>query len=93
MSESSATTEILIRLPQNLLSELDGYVREENVNRSEFIYQATKIYLQERKKKEFRESMRRGYMEMANINLTMAAEAFQAEYEAEHAVERLVSGE
>lgn len=92
MSESSATTEILIRLPQNLLSELDGYVREENVNRSEFIYEATKMYLHERKKTEFRESMRRGYMEMASINLTIAAEAFQAEYEAHHAVERLVSG-
>jgi CopG family transcriptional regulator / antitoxin EndoAI len=36
--------------------------------------------------------MRRGYMEMAKINLTIASEAFQAEYEAEHTVERLVSG-
>ena len=39
-----------------------------------------------------RESMRRGYMEMAKINLTIASEAFQAEFEAEHTVERLVSG-
>ena len=92
MSESSATREILIRLPQNFLSELDGYVSEENVNRSEFIYQATKAYLRERKKRQIRESMRRGYMEMAKINLTIASEAFQAEYEAEHTVERLVSG-
>ncbi|WP_409303957.1 CopG family ribbon-helix-helix protein [Peribacillus sp. SCS-155] len=92
MSESSATREILIRLPQNFLSELDGYVREENVNRSELIYRATKIYLRERKKREFRESMKRGYIEMAAINLTIASEAFLAEYEAEHCVERLVSG-
>lgn len=92
MSESSATREILIRLPQNLLSELDGYASEENVNRSEFIYRATKMYLRERKKKEFRESMKRGYIEMAAINLTIASEAFQAEFEAGHCVERLVSG-
>jgi CopG family transcriptional regulator / antitoxin EndoAI len=92
VSESSATREILIRLPQNFLSELDGYVRDENVNRSEFIYRATKMYLRERKKREFRESMKRGYIEMAAINLTIASEAFLAEYEAEHCVERLVSG-
>ncbi|MCM3588729.1 antitoxin endoai [Mesobacillus maritimus] len=92
MSESSATTEILVRLPQNLLMELDGYAKQENVNRSEFIYQATKMYLRDRKKRQIRESMRRGYMEMAKINLTIASEAFQAEYEAEHTVERLVSG-
>ncbi|WHY00966.1 YlcI/YnfO family protein [Neobacillus sp. DY30] len=92
MSESGATTEILVKLPQHLLTELDGFVKLENVNRSEFIYQATKMYLRERKKRQLRESMRRGYMEMAMINLTIASEAFQAEFEAEHTVERLVSG-
>ncbi|CAH0347190.1 MULTISPECIES: antitoxin endoai [unclassified Bacillus (in: firmicutes)] len=92
MSESSTTREILVRLPQNFLSELDGYVREENVNRSELIYRATKKYLRDRKKREFRESMKSGYIEMAAINLTIASEAFLAEYEAEHRVERLVSG-
>lgn len=92
MSESSATTEILVKLPQHLLTELDGFATQENVNRNEFIYQATKMYLRERKERQIRESMRRGYMEMAKINLTIASEAFHAEYEAEHTVERLVSG-
>ncbi len=92
VSESSATTEILIRLPKNLLTELDGFVMQENVNRSEFIYQATKMYLRERKKRHIRESMRRGYMEMAKLNLSIASESFLAEYEAENTVERLVSG-
>ena len=92
MSESGATTEILVELPQHLLTELDGFIKQDNLNRSEFIYQATKMYLRERKKRHIREGMRRGYMEMAKINLTIASEAFQAEYEAEHTVERLVSG-
>ena len=92
MAESSATTEILVELPQHLLTELDGFAKQENVNRSEFIYQATKMYLRERKQRQIRETMRRGYMEMSKINLTIASEAFQAEYEAEHTVERLVSG-
>jgi CopG family transcriptional regulator / antitoxin EndoAI len=77
VSESGATTEILVKLPQHLLTELDGFVKQENVNRSEFIYQATKMYLRERKKRQIREAMRRGYMEMAMINLKIASEACQ----------------
>ncbi len=92
VSESSATTEILIRLPQSLITELDGLVKQESGNRNELIYQATKMYIRERKKRQIRESMRRGYMEMAKINLNIASEAFLAESEADHTVERLVSG-
>ncbi|MBS4178612.1 CopG family ribbon-helix-helix protein [Lederbergia citrea] len=92
MAESNATTEIIIRLPQQLIAELDGFAEMENVNRNEFIYRATKMYLRERRKRQIVESMRRGYMEMAKINLAIASEAIQAEYEAENTVERLVSG-
>ncbi len=92
MSESGATQEILVNLPQSLIMEMDGYIKQENVDRDELIYQATKMFLRERKKRHIRESMRRGYMEMAKINLSIATEAFHAEYEAEHTVEKLVSG-
>lgn len=92
MSESGATAEIVVRLPQSLLTELDVLVKQENGNRNELIYQATKMYIRERKKRQIREAMRRGYMEMAKINLSIASEAFHAEYEADHTVERLVSG-
>ncbi len=92
VSESGATQEILVNLPQSLLLEIDGFIKTEKVNRDELIYQATKEFLRERKKRHIRESMRRGYMEMAKINLSIASEAFHAEYEAEHTVERLVSG-
>ncbi|KGP71885.1 antitoxin [Pontibacillus yanchengensis] len=90
MSESSQ--EIVVKLPQHLLNELDGMVQLENGDRSDFIYQATKMYLRERKKRHIRETMRQGYMEMAKINLNIASEAFQAEEEAETTCERLVSG-
>lgn len=90
MSENSQ--EIKIKLPQKLINELDGMVEEDNVDRNDFIYQATKMYLRERKKRHIRESMREGYMEMAKINLNIASEAFQAEEEAETTCERLVSG-
>lgn len=89
---SEGSQEIVVRLPDQLLNELDGMIQQENGDRSDFIYQATKMYLRERKKRHIRESMRRGYMEMAKINLNIASEAFQAEEEAENTLERLVSG-
>ncbi|HET7657316.1 MAG TPA: antitoxin [Bacillales bacterium] len=91
MSDSNFK-EIVISLPQQLLNEVDGIMRKENVNRDELIHQATKMYLRERKKRHIRESMRQGYMEMAKINLNIASEAFLAEEEAENTLDRLVSG-
>jgi CopG family transcriptional regulator/antitoxin EndoAI len=86
------TKRIMISLPDILLQEVDGIVEKENSNRSEFIRQAMKLYLMERKKRVLRETMQRGYMEMAMINLHIASEAFQAEEDAGSTVDRLVSG-
>lgn len=89
---SENAEEIVVRLPKNLLNEVDRMMKNENSDLNEFIYQATKSYLREKKKRHIRESMQRGYMEMAKINLNIASEAFQAEGEAENTLERLVSG-
>ena len=88
----SETKRIMISVPNRLLQEVDGIVERENSNRSEFIRQAMKLYLTERKKRHIRETMQKGYLEMANINLHIASEAFLAEEEAEHTLDRLVSG-
>ncbi len=86
------TKRIMISLPDQLLREVDGIVELEKSNRSELIRQAMRLYLGERKKRTLRESMQRGYMEMAKINLHIASEAFQAEEDAGGTVDRLVSG-
>lgn len=39
-----------------------------------------------------REAMIKGYVEMSQINLNIAAECLYAEFEAQHTVERCVSG-
>lgn len=93
MSES--LQEILVRLPKNLLNEVDGLMKYDNRDLSDFICQATKNYLEQKKNdhiQQFRESMQKGYEEMARINLTIASEAFQAEEEAENTLERSVIG-
>ncbi len=87
------TKRIMISLPQNLLTEVDGIVALEKRTRSEFIREAMKLYLQERKKRQIRERMQKGYLEMAKINLALSKEAVYAENEAGRILEELVSGE
>lgn len=91
MSEANCK-EIVITMSQQLLNEVDGVIQKEQLDRNEFIAQATRMYLRERKKRQIQETMRQGYMEMAKINLNMASEAFLAEEEADNTLERLVSG-
>ncbi|GGI97537.1 CopG family ribbon-helix-helix protein [Paenibacillus hunanensis] len=83
---------IMVHLPDQLLQEIDGIAALDNSDRNELIRKATKVYLTERKKRIVRESMQRGYMEMAKINLRIASEAFYAEEEADITLDRLVSG-
>jgi CopG family transcriptional regulator/antitoxin EndoAI len=83
----------MISLPQNLLKEVDGVVEMEKRTRSEFIREAMKLYLQERKKRQIRERMQEGYIEMARLNLALANEAISAENEADRLAEELVNGE
>lgn len=87
------TKRIMISLPHNLLSEVDGIVAMEKRSRSEFIREAMKLYLQERKRRQIREKMQKGYLEMSRLNLALAKEAIHAENEAGRIAEEMVSGE
>lgn len=86
------TRRIMISLPDKLLQEVDGIVATEKRTRSEFIREAMKLYLQERKKRYIREMMQKGYLEMAQLNLSLANEALEAENEADDIAEQLVGG-
>lgn len=63
---------ILISLPNSLLEEIDQIASIQKINRSEFVRQAMKLYIREKKKLEMRDSMKKGYEEMAQINLKLA---------------------
>lgn len=75
------TRRIMISLPDSLLAEVDGVVALENRNRSELIREAMHMYLQEIKRQQIREELKRGYLEMARTNLSLAEEALSAENE------------
>lgn len=86
------TKRVMISLPQTLLNEVDGIVSSEKKNRSEFIREAMRLYILERKKKEIRKKMQAGYREMAQINLSLANEAVEVENEANRLLEEMVTG-
>lgn len=71
----------MISLPDNLLAEVDGIVAAEQLNRSELIREAMKLYIAERKRRLLREQMKKGYLEMAKINLALAMEQYRLESE------------
>ncbi len=90
---SNTTKEIVIKLPISLLNDCDDLVEDQKeMDLNKLILQAVNQYVQDEKKRKIKETMRRGYVEMRNINLGIASEAFQAEEEAETTLERLVSG-
>lgn len=72
---------IMISLPNSLLEEVDGIVALEQKNRSELIREAMRLYINEKKRRYLREQMRKGYQEMASINLALAQEGLLSEDE------------
>ncbi|NLM50877.1 MAG: ribbon-helix-helix protein, CopG family [Clostridiaceae bacterium] len=72
---------ILISIPEKLLSDVDSIVAKEKTNRSEFVREAMKFYIKEKRKIEIREMMKKGYQEMGKINLEICNECFEADDE------------
>lgn len=73
--------EIVISLPDSMLSEVDGIATAESSNRNELIQQAVGFFLTERRRRMLREEMKKGYLEMAKINLALALEQQKLESE------------
>lgn len=77
----SGVKRIMISIPESLLEEVDGLVSMEKRNRSEFIREAMCLYISEKKRRSIREQMKKGYQEMAQINLALAMESYGLEDE------------
>jgi len=72
---------IMISIPNSLLQEVDGFIAMEKLSRSQFVREAMRLYIEDRKRKAVRDMMRKGYQEMAVINLTLAEEGLSADVE------------
>lgn len=65
---------IMISIPNSLLQEVDGIIAMDKLSRSQFVREAMRLYIEERKRRTIRDMMKKGYQEMAVINLTLAEE-------------------
>jgi len=70
---------IMISIPNSLLQEVDGIIAIEKLSRSQFVRDAIRSCIEERKRKEVRDMMRKGYQEMATINIELAEEGLLAD--------------
>ena len=70
---------ILISLPDNLLKEIDNIVSVERTNRSEFVREAMRLYIREKRKIQIMDKMKKGYQEMAQINIKLAEVCYDAD--------------
>ena len=72
---------ILISLPETLLNEVDNLASIDNINRSELIREAMKLYLGQRKRTELREKLIKGYQEMAQLSISLSEDCFSQDVE------------
>ena len=70
---------ILTSLPDNLLKEIDNIVSVERTNRSEFVREAMRLYIREKRKIQIMDKMKKGYQEMAEINIKLAEVCYDAD--------------
>jgi len=81
--------EVLIQLPDENIEQ--AYRKITKIT-NDCVYIPTKRSIHTNQKNHIREAMVKGYVEMSQINLSICSECLHVEYEAEHMVERLVSG-
>lgn len=72
---------IMISIPNSLLQEVDGIIAMEKLSRSQFVREAMRLYIEDRKRRAVRDMMKKGYQEMAAINLSLAEEGLLVDSE------------
>ncbi|MCF8008358.1 MAG: CopG family transcriptional regulator [Halanaerobiales bacterium] len=71
--------EIKIIISKDLLKDVNGYIKYRKVSRDKFITDAVTHFLCEHKKIELREQLKKGYIEMSDINLELAHEGLKCD--------------
>ncbi len=78
-------------LPQEMLMAFNT-LEQKSRDSEGFVYISSRRLSTHKQPNQIREALMKGYVEMSQINLNICSECLHAEYEAEHMVERLVSG-
>ena len=66
------TRRITVSLPNSLLEQVDVMVPMQYKNRSDFVIEAMRLFINDKKRLEIIERLKEGYKEMSQINLNLA---------------------
>ncbi|MEW9095556.1 MAG: CopG family transcriptional regulator [Clostridiaceae bacterium] len=75
----SSSKRLVVNLSETLNNEFNNALKEDSKKRSEFIREAIILYIEEKKIYREIEQMKKGYIEMANINLEIAEMGFASD--------------
>lgn len=89
--EEKAHRTISVTLPDLLVEEVDNLATADNRSRSEVIKLAIRQYVSEKRKIELKEQMKRGYLEMGDINLEIAENSLLSDESAYEIYEEFLS--
>ena len=89
--KDSAQRKISVTLPDFLIEETDRIASSLNRSRSELIALAVSSYIRESKRIESKEQMKKGYLEMGRINLSLAEESLLSDESACEIYEEFLS--
>jgi len=82
MGTTRTMRRIMVTMPPELLHQVNEVAARLNFNRSQFIRQAVKAFIEEQCRRELRESLKEGYQVNAERDLRIAEEFAHADYEA-----------
>ena len=89
--KNQAQRKISVTLPEELIRETDELAKSDKVSRSEIITLAMKQFFREKRRIESKENMKCGYLQMAEINLDIAAESVASDESAYKVYEDFLS--
>lgn len=75
----SSSKRLVVNLSETLNNEFNKALKEDSKKRSEFIREVIILYIEEKKRLKEVEQMKKGYLEMAKINLEFAEMGFASD--------------
>lgn len=84
--------DVIVKQPNDFIIQFNQTFELSYFGENEVTHMSTERFPKHKQPNQIREALMKGYVEMSHINLTICSECLHAEYEAEHMVERLVSG-
>ncbi|MBQ8002556.1 MAG: ribbon-helix-helix protein, CopG family [Clostridia bacterium] len=83
---------ISITLPEDIISDIDNLCEELHISSNSMIELMVKSYLAEKRRIENKSNLKKGYLEMAEINLSIAKECFNSDQATQDAYEHYLMG-